>query len=83
MGVIVGTDIRYENGKVITHVKRRSGMDRSIAGIKTMLKENPAEAIAIADRIIKNTYRDFMTCGMKEYYFYFCENLIGKFKLLL
>jgi len=73
VGVIVGTDIRYENGKVITDVKRRSGMDRSIAGIKTMLKENPAEAIAIADRIIKNTYRTLMTRGMKGCYVYFCD----------
>ncbi len=40
VGVIVGTDIRYENNKIITDVKRRSGMDRSIAGIKKMLKEN-------------------------------------------
>jgi len=73
VGVIVGTDIRYENGKIITDVKRRSGMDRSIAGIKTMLKENPAEAIAIADRIIKNTYRTLMTRGMKGCYVYFCD----------
>lgn len=73
VGVIVATDIRYENGKVITDVKRRSGMDRSIAGIKTMLKENPVEAIAIADRIIKNTYRTLMTRGMKGCYVYFCD----------
>jgi len=73
VGVIVGTDIRYESGKIITDVKRRSGMDRSIAGIKTMLKENPAEAIAIADRIIKNTYRTLMTRGMKGCYVYFCD----------
>jgi len=73
VGVIVGTDIRYENGKIITDVKQRSGMDRSIAGIKTMLRENPSEAIALADRIIKNTYRTLMTRGMKGCYVYFCD----------
>jgi len=73
VGVIVGTDMRFENGKIITDVKQRSGMDRSISGIKTMLKENPSEAIALADRIIKNTYRTLMTRGMKGCYVYFCD----------
>lgn len=73
VGVIVGEDIRYEAGKIVTDVKRRSGMDRSIAGIKSMLKKNPAEAMTIADRIIKNTYRTLMTRGMKGCYVYFCD----------
>jgi len=73
VGVIVGTDLRCENGKIITDVKQRSGKDRSIAGIKTMLKENPLEAITLADRIIKNTYRTLMTRGMKGCYVYFCD----------
>lgn len=73
VGVIVGKDIRHEKGKIITDVRHRSGMDRSIAGIKSMLKKNPSEAIALADRIIKNTYRTLMTRGMKGCYVYFCD----------
>ena len=76
VGVIVGTDMRFENGKIITDVKERSSMDRSIAGIKKMIKENPAEAIPLADRIIKNTYRTLMTRGMKGCYVYFCDKEI-------
>lgn len=79
VGVIVGEDIRYENGKIVTDVKRRSGMDRSIAGIKKMLKEDPTEAITIADRIIKNTYRTLMTRGMKGCYVYFCDKALAAY----
>ena len=35
-----------------------------------MLKEDPAEASEIADRIIKNTYRTLLTRGMKGCYIY-------------
>ena len=73
VGVIVGPDIRFENGQVITDVTERSSMDRSISGIKKMLKEEPDEARQVADRIIKNTYRTLLTRGMKGCYVYFCD----------
>ena len=38
-----------------------------------MYKENPKEALELADEIIKNTYRTLMTRGMKGCYIY-CED---------
>ena len=73
VGVIVGPDLRFENGRVVTDVAQRSSMDRSISGIKTMMKEDPQEARQVADRIIKNTYRTLLTRGMKGCYVYFCD----------
>ena len=35
-----------------------------------MHKENPKKALALADEIIKNTYRTLMTRGMKGCYVY-------------
>ncbi len=73
VGVVVGPDLKYRNGRIVTDVSERSVNDRSIMGIKTMLKENKAEALKLADRIIKNTYRTLMTRGMKGCYVYFCD----------
>lgn len=73
VGVIIGNDLRYENGKVITDVSRRSYMDSSVKGIKKMIKENPDEARKVAEEIIKNTYRTLLTRGMKGCYVYFCD----------
>ena len=76
VGVIIGPDIRFENGRVVTDVTKRSSMDRSIFGIKTMLREDPQEALQLADRIIKNTYRTLLTRGMKGCYVYFCDQAL-------
>lgn len=73
VGVVVGPDLKYRNGRIVTDVRERSGNDRSIMGIKTMLRENKSEALKLADRIIKSTYRTLMTRGMKGCYVYFCD----------
>ncbi len=76
VGVIVGPDIRFENGRVVTDVTKRSSMDRSIFGIKKLIQEDPQQATQLADRIIKNTYRTLMTRGMKGCYVYFCNQAL-------
>ncbi len=76
VGVIVGPDIRFEQGKVVTDVMERSSMDRSIHGIRAMLREEHLEAVQVADRIIKNTYRTLLTRGMKGCYVYFCDQAL-------
>lgn len=53
VGVIIGNDLRYEDGKVITDFTRRAKTDQSIKGLKNLMKENPDEARRIADEIIK------------------------------
>ncbi len=73
VGVIIGKDLRYENGKIITDFRERASTDNSLKGIRTMYKENPEKALKIADEIIKNTYRTLMTRGQKGCYVY-CED---------
>lgn len=72
-GVIIGKDLRYENGKIITDFTERASTDNSLKGIKKMYKENPEKALKLADEIIKNTYRTLMTRGQKGCYTY-CED---------
>ena len=72
-GVIIGKDLRYENGKIITDFTERASTDNSLKGIKKMYKENPEKALKLADEIIKNTYRTLMTRGQKGCYIY-CED---------
>lgn len=70
VGVIIGEDLRYENGRIITDFTRRAKTDNSLKGIKKLYKENPERALEIADEIIKNTYKTLMTRGMKGCYIY-------------
>lgn len=70
VGVIIGDDLRYKDGKVITDFTKRASTDQSIKGLKKLYKENKNEALKRADEIIKNTYRTLMTRGMKGCYVY-------------
>src|SRR5690625_4186602 len=70
VGVIIGDDLGYENGKVITDHTKRAKTDRSLWGIKKMIKENPDKAMKIADQVIRNTYRTLMTRGQKGCFVY-------------
>lgn len=69
-GVIIGEDMRYENGKIVTDFTKRAKTDQSLKGIKKLYKSNPEEAQRIADEIIKNTYRTLLTRGMKGCFVY-------------
>lgn len=69
-GVIIGDDMRYENGHIVTDFTKRAKTDQSLKGIKKLYKENPEYALKEADEIIKNTYRTLMTRGMKGCYVY-------------
>lgn len=79
VGVVIGDDLLYRNGEMVSNVLARSFMDQSIRGIKKMLKEDPVEANKIADRIIKNTYRTLLTRGMKGCYIYCTDDETRKF----
>jgi DUF2075 family protein len=70
VGVIIGEDMRYKDGKVLTDFSQRAKTDQSMKGIKTIEKEDPDRAKQVADEIIKNTYRTLMTRGMKGCYIY-------------
>ena len=79
VGVIVGEDLRYKDGKVITDFTKRAKTDQSLKGIKTLYKENPDKALKEADEIIKNTYRTLMTRGMKGCYVYCVDKELAKY----
>lgn len=79
VGVIIGDDMRYENGKIVTDFTRRAKTDQSLKGIKSMYKENPERALGLADEIIKNTYRTLMTRGMKGCYVYCVDDALAKY----
>jgi DUF2075 family protein len=70
VGVVIGEDFVVRDGQVITDANKRSSQDRSIRGFKSMYKQNPKEAHAAADPIIKNTYRTLMTRGQKGCYIF-------------
>lgn len=73
VGVIIGDDMRYEDGHIVTDFKKRAKTDQSLKGIKKLDKEDPEKAYARADEIIKNTYRTLLTRGMKGCYV-FCTD---------
>lgn len=79
VGVIIGEDMRYEDGKVLTDFTRRAKTDQSLKGIKKLYKENPEQAQKVADEIIKNTYRTLMTRGMKGCYVYCVDKHLAEY----
>lgn len=70
VGVIIGDDMRYGEGHIITDFTKRAKTDQSLKGLKKLYKEKQHEAERRADEIIKNTYRTLMTRGMKGCYIY-------------
>lgn len=70
VGVIIGPDLAYRDGQIVADATKRASSDQSVKGLKAMLKAEPARARALADTIVKNTYRTLMTRGMKGCYVY-------------
>ena len=70
VGVIIGPDLAYRDGRIVTDATKRASSDQSIKGLKTKLAKDRAGAISLADTIVKNTYRTLMTRGMKGCYVY-------------
>ena len=80
VGVIIGDDIRYENGYIVTDYKKRASTDQSLKGINKIAKEDGQEAAdRVADTIIKNTYRTLMTRGMKGCYVYCTDKQLSEY----
>ena len=65
VGIIIGLDLRYVDGHVITDRTKRAKSDASIKG----LKNNES----LGDRIIRNTYKTLLSRGQKGCYIY-CED---------
>lgn len=67
VGIIIGKDLIYRNGKVLTDYMARAKTDQSLKGIKTTKNYD------LADKIIRNTYKTLMSRGQKGCYVY-CED---------
>ena len=76
VGVIIGDDMRYENGHIVTDASKRAKTDISLHGLN---KLNQEEKKKIEDRIIKNTYRTLMTRGMKGCYVYCMDKKLQEY----
>lgn len=68
IGVIIGNDLRYENGRVLTDPSKRAKSDFSLNGLET--RSDYKEAAA---KIIRNTYKTLLTRAQRGCYVY-CEN---------
>lgn len=79
VGVIIGDDMRYENGRIVTDATKRAKTDSSLKGLKKLIAEDPDAAEEIADKIIKNTYRTLMTRGMKGCYVYCTDTPLAEY----
>lgn len=65
VGVIIGKDLKYVDGQVITDPTQRAKSDQSLKGSRGDK--------GLEDRIIRNTYRTLLTRGQKGCYIY-CED---------
>jgi DUF2075 family protein len=65
VGVIIGPDMVIRNGKWVCRPEYRASSDKSVHGMKSLMKRDPQKGQEMADLIIKNTYRTLMTRGMK------------------
>ncbi|ADC51474.1 DEAD-like helicase domain fused to uncharacterized conserved domain protein [Alkalihalophilus pseudofirmus OF4] len=81
VGVIIGNDLKYVNGEVITDHKARAKTDSSLRGLKKMIIEDPEKATKIADEIIRNTYRTLMTRGQKGCFVYCTDDNLANYLL--
>lgn len=79
VGVIIGDDLRYEDGKIVTDVTKRAKTDQSIRGIHKLEKQDLNKAQKIADEIIKNTYRTLMSRGQKGCYIYCVDKALANY----
>lgn len=73
VGVIIGSDLKYRDGKVVSDFSGHGSADPSFKGIKKLYKQNYKKADNIADTLIKNAYRVLLTRGIKGCYIY-CDD---------
>ena len=72
VGVIIGKDLRYENGKLITDQSQIAVSDKS-SGIRTCKNKQ------LADTLIKNTYKTLMSRGQKGCFVYSEDKILREY----
>lgn len=73
VGVIIGRDLIYRNGRILTDPTQRARTDKSLQGY--MQKGG----LPLADAIIRNTYKTLMTRGQKGCYIYCEDEALGQY----
>lgn len=63
VGVIIGLDLIYRNGKVEADYTKKAKTDSALKGIKKIMQKDKHKAEMLVDEIIKNTYRILLTRG--------------------
>ena len=82
VGIIIGNDLRYEDGKIVTDYTKRAEIDRrygSMKGMKSLYRKNPIEAAKLETELIKNTYRTLLTRGQKGCYIYCTDKSLSEY----
>jgi DUF2075 family protein len=70
IGVIIGPDLIYRDGQLVTDPFARARTDQSLKGFKSAVRSDPEMALARTDRLIRNTYMTLMTRGMSGCFIY-------------
>ncbi len=68
VGVIIGQDLIYRNGKIEVDYTKRAKTDSALNGIRRIIHRNRLEGEKLAEEIIKNTYRVLLTRGKCRMY---------------
>lgn len=79
VGVIIGPDMTFDGENVRTHADKRAKTDRSVAGWRKLMDQDPTTTGIRLDMIIKNTYRTLMTRGQKGCYIYVCDQQLKQY----
>ncbi len=78
VGVIIGKDLRFENGRIITDASQHPASDNSFK-----YDDGSICSASLADTIIRNTYRTLLTRGQKGCYIYCEDNALSGYISLL
>ena len=73
VGIIIGKDLVFRDGMVQTNYLARARTDTSLKGIKS------SRNYALADRIIRNTYRTILYRGQKGCFIYCEDQALGEY----
>ena len=73
VGIIIGKDLLFRNGEVQTDYLARAKTDTSLKGVKS------SRNYALADRIIRNTYRTILSRGQKGCFIYCEDEALGEY----
>lgn len=79
VGVIIGDDLRFENGHIITDFSKRARTDKSLNGLVTKCKKGDQAALKFADTIIRNTYKTLLSRGMKGCFVYCTDKALSNY----